>query len=123
MSAMSSVYATMRSSTTLAASVLFARSVYGQAGYIYSQKFTFNSTFSLTSEQRVASNLTVVQAHNYEVALNFERSNYAGGSVHNDPFYAVPSPFNSPPPSSDLKIEEHTNTTLYTIPPSLSMYS
>lgn len=114
----------MPSLATLAASACFARLVYGQADYIQSQNFTFNSSFSLTAEQIAASNLTAQEAHNFEVALNFERSNYAGGSVHTDPFYAVPDtfdPLKPPLPGTILKVEQHTNTSLYTIPPSLSM--
>jgi hypothetical protein len=108
----------------LAVALSMARTAYTQAGYIYSQNITFNSTFTLTAQQIEKSNLTAVEAHNFEIALSFERTNYAGGSVHSDPFYTVPStfdPLRPPPPGTVLKVEQHTNTALYTIPPSLSM--
>ena len=44
--------------------------------------------------------------------------------MQNDPFYDLPEDFdvlNPPPPGTVLKIEQYTNTSLYTIPPSLSM--
>ena len=92
---------------------------------IYSQNDTFNSTFEFTAAQIASANLTDTEAHNVAVAIQFERSNYANGiSVTQDPFYNVPASFdqkNPPPPGTILKMEEFTNTSLYTIPPSLTM--
>ncbi|KAF4549607.1 Hypothetical protein D9617_21g098280 [Elsinoe fawcettii] len=88
------------------------------------QNFTFNSTFSLTVDQIQQANLTATEANNFEVALNYERSNYAGGSVTEDAFYNVPEdfdPLNPPPPGTILKIEQRTNTSLFTIPPTVAM--
>lgn len=91
---------------------------------LQSQNLTYNSSFTLSQEQIQAANLTDAEAHNFEVALNFERSNYAGGSVKDDPFYAVPSsfdPLNPPEPGTILKVENHTNASLYTLAPSIAM--
>lgn len=90
------------------------------------QTDVWNSNFSLTAAQITAANLTATQAHNYEVALNFERTNYADGpgGVASDPFYQVPASFdpqNPPPPGTILKLEAFTDTTNYTIPPSLTL--
>jgi len=94
------------------------------AALIYSQNDTFNSSFTLTAAQKTAANLTAEEAHNVEVALQWEQSNYAGGSVRDDAFYDVPDDFdqeNPPPPGTLLKLELFTNLSLYTIPPSLTM--
>ncbi|KAF2223081.1 Alpha/Beta hydrolase protein [Elsinoe ampelina] len=69
-------------------------------------------------------NLTDVEANNFEILLNFERSNWAGGSVRGDTFYDVPDdfdPLNPPPPGTILKVEARTNTSLYTIAPTLAL--
>jgi len=50
------------------------------------------------------------------VALNFERSNWATGSVTTDPFYQPPSNTSTLPAGSLLK-HETANTSLYTLPP------
>ena len=82
---------------------------------------TFNSTFSLTTEQITAANLSIATAHNVEIALRIERSNNAGPLTQDDPFYIPPAMPSLPPPGSILKVEEYTNTSLYTIPPTLSL--
>lgn len=89
-----------------------------------SQNLTFNSTFHLTAAQKRAANLSEALAHSVEVALNFERSNNAGHLTQNDPFYFLPTNVNRshlPPPGTILKVEEYTNTSFYTLPPTLSM--
>ncbi|KAK0804706.1 hypothetical protein LTR75_007538 [Friedmanniomyces endolithicus] len=89
-----------------------------------SQNDTFNSTFRLTAQQISAANLSAATTHNVEVALQYERSNNAGSLIQNDPFYTVPDHYNLnnlPPPGTILKVEDHTNLTLYTIPNSLSL--
>ena len=92
---------------------------------LYPQTDTFASNFTLSAAQKTASNLTAAEAHNVEIALRYERSNYAdGASVTDDPFYQLPSSYNMshpPPPGTIIKLEEFTNTTSYTIPPTLTM--
>lgn len=95
-----------------------------QEALIYPQNNTWNSSFQLSAAQIKAANLTEAAAHDINVALNYERTNYAGGQVQYDAFYDVPSTYdhtNPPPPGTMLKIEEYTNTSLYTLPPSVSM--
>ena len=98
--------------------------IHSAAGALQTQNNTFNSTFRLTPAQIAAANLTNATVQNVETALKFERSNNAGYLIPDDPFYHVPAsydPENPPPPGTILKVEEHTNLTLYTIPNSISM--
>lgn len=54
-------------------------------------------------------------------AVNFEASNRAHGSISTDSFYDAPNISSSPRPGTLLKVEKETNTSLYTIPPSLAL--
>ncbi|KAK6428335.1 hypothetical protein LTR95_015521 [Oleoguttula sp. CCFEE 5521] len=88
------------------------------------QNVTFNSDYHLSAAQIKAANLSSALVQQVQVALNFERSNNAGNLTQNDPFYFLPDGVtrsNLPPPGSILKVEEYTNTTYYTFPPSLSL--
>ena len=95
-----------------------------QQKLIYPDINTWNSSFKLTAAQIKAANLTNSTAHNVEVALDYELTNNAGGPIGQDQFYLLPDSFNasSPPPAGTvLRVEEYTNTSLYTLAPSLSM--
>lgn len=95
-----------------------------QEALLQPQTNTWNSTFRLTQAQISTANLSSSTAHNVEVALNYERTNNAGDLTQDDPFYQLPvsyDPTNPPPPGTILKVEQHTNTSLYTLPPTLSM--
>lgn len=85
------------------------------------QSVNFNSSYTLTDAQAEAlgGDNDLVQA--VEVALNFERTNWAGSSVSEDDFYSVPSNATSATPGSLLKVEVFTNTTLYTVPPGTAL--
>jgi len=83
---------------------------------LHPQPNTFNSTFQLTPAQIAAANLSATLATDLAVALNFERSNWATGSVTTDPFYQPPRNTSTSPAGSLLK-HETANTTLYTLPP------
>lgn len=86
------------------------------------QTNTFNSSFKLSAEQITKANLSSDFANNIEVALNYERSNWAFGSIAEDSFYTVPENFtSSTPPGTLLKVEPLTNTTLYTLAPNLAL--
>lgn len=85
------------------------------------QNNTFNSSYALTLDQIRAANISEVVAHNVEVALNVERTNWATGSVGEDQFYQPPELNPSSPPGSLLKVEEYTNTSSYTLAPNLAM--
>lgn len=77
-----------------------------------------NSVASIIS--RFAIDNATAQA--VQVAGAFERSNYATPSVFSDPFYSdLPGNASNAPPGSLLKLEPTTNTTLYTLAPSLAL--
>ena len=54
-------------------------------------------------------------------SLEFERSNWADGSVVDDPFYDAPQNSLNSPPGTLLKIEKDTDTTKYLIPPTAAL--
>lgn len=56
-----------------------------------------------------------------EAAWNFEQSTWATGSVASDPFYIVPASSSSASPGTLLKVEEATDTTKFTLPPSTAL--
>lgn len=88
-----------------------------------SQNNTFASTFQLSQDQISAANLSEALVNDVQVALNYERSNN-GGSIATDPFYNLSGGIDEaslPAPGTILKVEEYTNTSAYTLPPSLSM--
>lgn len=58
---------------------------------------------------------TVLNAH------NFEKSKRARPSVFTDPFYTVPTNTKDTPPGTLLKLETNTDTSLYTLPPNISL--
>lgn len=90
--------------------------------FLEPQTNTFNSSFRLSEEQIAKANLSSALANNIEVAINYERSNWAFNSVAEDPFYAVPGNFTpSTPPGTLLKVEPLTNTTFYTLAPNLAL--
>ena len=82
---------------------------------------TFNSTYHLTPSQISSANLTATLANNIEVALNFERSNWASGSVSSLPFYTPPSNSSHLPAGSLLKVEKNANASAFTLPPNTAI--
>ena len=60
-------------------------------------------------------------SHNIINAHNFEKSNRAHPSVSTDPFYTVPKNTSNAPPGTLLKLERQTDTSLYTLPPNISL--
>ena len=95
--------------------------VVAQQETISPQSNTFNSSFSLSPSQISHANLNKATVHNVNIAVRFERSNWATGSVHTDPFYETPSNATSAPAGSVLKVEDYTDTTLYTLPPNVAL--
>lgn len=57
----------------------------------------------------------IIKAH------NFEMSNRARPSVFKDPFYTVPTNTKNASPGALLKLEKQTDTSLYTLPPNISL--
>lgn len=85
------------------------------------QNDTFASGASLTPVQQLQAGINDTVANNMEVALNFERSNWANGSVSADPFYRPPSNASSATAGSLLKIQLNANTSAYTLPPNTAL--
>ena len=89
---------------------------------VFPQNDTFNSTTSFTTEQILQAGINSSMANNIEIALNFERSNWALGSVDADPFYTPPSNDSMElPAGSLLKVQVNVNTSDYTIPPNTAL--
>jgi alpha-beta hydrolase superfamily lysophospholipase len=101
----------------------FSSPVYSQSSSppaLQPQTDNWNSTFTLTSAQISAANIST--ANDINIALQFERTNWATGSVHSDPFYtSLPSNASSAAPGSLLKLEAFVNTTTYTLAPTLAL--
>ncbi|KAK0642708.1 hypothetical protein DIS24_g8781 [Lasiodiplodia hormozganensis] len=84
----------------------------------------FASSYKLSAEQIAKAGISNITANNVEIALNFERTNWATQSVTNDPFYHIPSNINwtsSIPAGTVFAVENVTNTSLYTLPAPISM--
>ena len=56
-----------------------------------------------------------------QVAVDFERSNWATGSVLDDPFYIIPSNASGALPGSILKVQQDANATDFTLPPQVAI--
>lgn len=98
-----------------------AQSPSSETDLLAPQTNTFNSTFHLTPSQISSANLTATLANNIEVALNFERSNWASGSVSSLPFYTPPSNSSHLPAGSLLKVEKDANASAFTLPPNTAI--
>lgn len=85
------------------------------------QTDTWNSSFTFLPSQLTGANLPDFQVGDIEVALNFERSNWATGSVATDDFYTAPSNSSSLPPGSVIKIEPFVNPINYTLAPNIAL--
>lgn len=109
----------IRSIGLLATTALF--SVSQTQEILQIQNNAFNSSYSLTSAQIAAANITEIVTHNVEVALNVERTNRATGSIEEDPFYEPPAIGAKTRPGSLLKVEAYTNTSLYTLAPNTAL--
>ena len=85
------------------------------------QNTTFNSTTSLTPDQIAKYQLNQTWADALNLALQYEQSNYAGGSVRTDSFYTVPANSGTATAGSVFKVEEHVNLSTYTVAPNIAM--
>ncbi|KAL9598158.1 MAG: hypothetical protein Q9219_004655 [cf. Caloplaca sp. 3 TL-2023] len=81
------------------------------------QTNVFNSSYHLTASQQEAAGIDNVLANNVEVALNFERSNWAEGPVSELDFYRVPSNSSQAAAGTILKVEGNVNASAFTLPP------
>lgn len=111
----------MISFTILLTCVFFLLLVHAQYPPVGVQNNTFNSTFTLTPGQIHQAGINSSFADAVETIARYERSQWAGGSVLDDGFYTAPANASSAPPGSILKVEQVTNTTLYTLPPGLAL--
>ena len=85
------------------------------------QNDTFASTVSFTHQQLLQAGINSTVASNLEVALNFERSNWATGLTDTDPFYLPPSNASTAPAGSLLKLQLNVTTSNYTLPPNTAL--
>ena len=90
------------------------------------QNATFNDTYGYLNPSQVrslaqAANLSADRIDAVEIAVNFERSNWAGSSTQLDPFYDVSSNASGAEAGSVLKVQQYVNTTYYTLAPNLAL--
>lgn len=106
----------------LFSSLLIASQIRAQhITFLQTQNDTWNSTFELTSQQLVSINISDTQATNLEIAVNFERSNWALGSATQDDFYKTSANTSSLPAGSVIKVQYFVNTTSFALPPNTAL--
>ena len=110
----------MRITSTLVAFVL-CTAIQAQQQTLATQNDTWNSTYEITQAQARGANLTDAELADISLALNFERSNWATGSVAEDAFYSLPSNASDAVPGSVIKVQTYTNTSTYTLPPNTAL--
>ncbi|KAH7062245.1 hypothetical protein B0J12DRAFT_735806 [Macrophomina phaseolina] len=82
----------------------------------------FASSYKLSAEQISTADTSDIIAKNVEIALNFERSNWATDSITIDHVYRIPRNWSSDIPAGTLlSVENVTNSSLYTLPPAVSL--
>ncbi|MCJ1261429.1 hypothetical protein MMC22_001293 [Lobaria immixta] len=82
---------------------------------------TFSWTANISESLRIQAGINSSTADDIAVALNFERSNWANGSVYDDDFYRVPDGTEDAPAGALLKLQIDANTSTYTVPPSTAV--
>ncbi|KAL9054494.1 MAG: hypothetical protein Q9162_004140 [Coniocarpon cinnabarinum] len=101
----------------------FRSRVYAQSPIAEPQLDTFNGSayrqFTSTSIRLAGFDNTTSEA--IQVANDFERSNWATGSVFDDSFYTLSSNASGAQPGDFLKAEAFTNATQFTLPPNLAV--
>ncbi|KAL2208474.1 putative secretory lipase [Sarocladium strictum] len=86
------------------------------------QTNTFNSDYELPDNIATLAGFDDDDVNNINIAVRFEQTNWATGSVLSDPFYTdLPSNAKTAPAGTLLKLEEVTEVGNYTIAPSLSL--
>ncbi|MCJ1471005.1 hypothetical protein MMC07_009653 [Pseudocyphellaria aurata] len=84
-------------------------------------KTTPNSADAILAEQSAQLGRNWTSAGKIALALNFERSNWANGSVADDDFYRVPSFASTASAGTLLKVQLDANTSAYTLPPNTAI--
>lgn len=85
------------------------------------QTDTWNSTFSLDTAHLESINLNTTAVSNLELAINFERSNWAAGSTSDNSVYIPAENSTSAPPGSLLKVEQSVDVSSFTLPPNVAL--
>jgi hypothetical protein len=98
-----------------------ALAIWAHVQPIHIQNNTWNSCFTFSPAQIAAANLSSILVNNIEIATNFERTNWATGSITEDHFYNAPPVNTSTPPGTLLAVEEVTDTKLYKLAPGLAL--
>ena len=88
---------------------------------LHAQNDTFNSTATITPTQQRQAGINSTLAANVALALEFERSNFANGSVASEDFYDVPPGSANATPGTVLKLELDANASAYTLPPNTAI--
>lgn len=102
-------------------SCLLFYSVVAQYPLLSAQNDTFNSSASISPSQQQAAGINATLAANVVLGLNFERSNFANGSVASEGFYTVPPESARASPGTLLKVQLDANTLAYTLPPNTAI--
>lgn len=100
-----------------ATSLTHRTSAQSESTLLKPQSNDFNSSYRISPDQISAAGISSTLANNVEVALNFERSNWASGSVHDISFYGVPLNSTNATVGSLLKLELNANASTFTLPP------
>ena len=97
------------------------RDVSAQCQLLTPQTDTFASSASISASQAAQAGINASLANNIAIALNFERSNFANGSVTSEDFYTVPKNAPGAAPGTLLKLQLDANTSAYTLPPNTAL--
>lgn len=100
--------------------------VYAAPPAAQEQLNTFNSIRGSQNYEEASALIAQAGLPNYisqaiQVAVDFERSNWATDSVRADPFYTLPANASHAKPGDLLKIDETTNATQFTLAPNLAL--
>jgi hypothetical protein len=100
---------------------IVAPAIWAQVQPIHVQNNTWNSSFTLSPSQIAAADLSSTLVNNVEMATNFERTNWATGTIADNIFYNAPPVNKTTPPGTLLAVEEVTDTNRYTLAPGLAL--
>jgi len=108
----------------VAAALAAASLAQSQVQRAATQSTGFNSTFTLTTAQIGAAQLTPDMSEGLTNIVRFDRSQLAFGGVHEDDFYTLPPLTNTSGPLVPgvlLKTQQFTDTSAYALPPNTAL--
>lgn len=109
-------------SATVGASLVLGQAFVNEQQTVYEHwNNTFNSSATISATAIATVNLTTLDRNNAEVALRFEQTNWATGSVGADPFYEVPANASGAAIGSVLKVEYNTSVSQFALPSETAM--